>query len=324
MLILILIIIILAVLLGIAGLFLIPYFVEAFRAPVAEVKVSGWGGKLAQLFSGQTKKREEIHAELEALLLSADVGVAVTQRVLTALQERKLEPTLTNYKTALKEILLEILKIPENFVQSQTVSTQVILVVGVNGVGKTTTIAKLARSYQQQNKKVLLVAADTFRAGATDQLKVWGERLSCPVVSQQEGADPGAVAFDGVKSGLAKKIDFVLIDTAGRLHSKINLMEELKKVKRVVGKAMEGAPHEIYLVVDATSGQNVLQQARLFHEAMQLTGVILTKWDSTAKGGSIFSVTQEIGVPVCYLGVGEKMTDLMEFNPHDFVDKLLS
>jgi len=321
---LILIIIALAVLLGGACLFLIPYFVEAFRTPVGEVKVSGLGEKLAQLFLSQTKKREEIHAELEALLLSADVGVAATQRILTALQERKLEPSFNDYKTALKEILLEILKPLVNFVQPQDVGIQVILVVGVNGVGKTTTIAKLAHHYQQQNKKVLLVAADTFRAGATDQLKVWGERLSCSVVSQQEGADPGAVAFDGVKSGLAKKIDFVLIDTAGRLHSKINLMEELKKVKRVVGKAMEGAPHAIYLVVDATSGQNVLQQARQFHEAMQLTGVILTKWDSTAKGGSIFSVTQEIGVPVCYLGVGEKMTDLMEFKPNDFVDKLLS
>jgi fused signal recognition particle receptor len=198
----------------------------------------------------------------------------------------------------------------------------VILVVGVNGSGKTTTIAKLAKYYQKQGKKVILAAADTFRAAAIDQLKIWGERADAPVIAHQPNADPGAVVFDALKSGLARKADMVIIDTAGRLHTKFNLMKELEKLKEIARKQVHAAPHETLLVLDATTGQNALSQAKHFKDSVNISGVVLTKLDGTAKGGMIFAINKALGVPVRFVGTGEKIDDLMPFEAEAFVDGL--
>jgi fused signal recognition particle receptor len=198
------------------------------------------------------------------------------------------------------------------------------MMVGVNGVGKTTTIGKLAARFQREGKGVMLAAADTFRAGAMEQLKVWAARVGASFLAQQEGADPAAVAFDAVQSAASKGLDAVIVDTAGRLHTKTNLMEELKKVQRVIGKAMPGAPHEVWLVVDATQGQNALLQAREFHQALGLTGIVLSKLDGTAKGGIVVAISDELELPIRYVGVGERLEDLQPFFPQDFVNALLA
>jgi fused signal recognition particle receptor len=196
----------------------------------------------------------------------------------------------------------------------------VVLLVGVNGSGKTTTAAKLGKQFSQQGKQVLLAAADTYRAAAVDQLQVWGERLNLPVIAGAPNGDPGAVAFDAVQAGMARQADLVLVDTAGRLHTRFNLMEELKKVHRVVGKAMPGAPHAVWLVLDATTGQNALNQARAFKETVKVTGIILAKLDSSAKGGMAFAIQRELGIPILYAGLGEKPEDLTPFDREAFVD----
>jgi fused signal recognition particle receptor len=198
------------------------------------------------------------------------------------------------------------------------------MIVGVNGSGKTTTIAKLGKQFANRGQKVLLVAADTYRAAATDQLQVWGDRLNLPVIAGQPNADPGAVAYDGVQAALARKMDLVLVDTAGRLHTRYNLMEELKKVNRVIGKALPGAPHACWLVLDATTGQNAIQQARAFKEAVQVTGVILAKLDSSARGGMAFAIQRELGLPILYAGLGEQPDDLQIFNPEAFIQGILN
>jgi len=200
----------------------------------------------------------------------------------------------------------------------------IILVVGVNGSGKTTTIAKLASRFKSERKEVLLGAADTFRAAAMDQLQVWGDRLKVEVIVGAPESDPGAVAYNAVQAGVARGVDIVMIDTAGRLHTRFNLMEELKKVNRVVGKALEGAPHEVWLVLDATTGQNALQQARSFKDAVHVTGVILSKLDSSARGGMAFAIQRELGLPILFAGLGEKSEDLQPFDPDAFVDGILT
>jgi fused signal recognition particle receptor len=200
----------------------------------------------------------------------------------------------------------------------------VVLLVGVNGSGKTTTAAKLGKQFAGQGKKVLLAAADTFRAAAVDQLQVWGDRLNLPVIAGQPNADPGAVAYDAVQSAISRNIDIVLVDTAGRLHTRYNLMEELKKVYRVTGKALPGSPHATWLVLDATTGQNALQQARAFKEAVQVSGIILAKLDSSARGGMAFAIQRELGLPILYAGLGEKPDDLTRFDREAFVDGILS
>jgi fused signal recognition particle receptor len=200
----------------------------------------------------------------------------------------------------------------------------IVLLVGVNGSGKTTTAAKLGKQFSKQGKQVLLAAADTYRAAAVDQLQVWGERLNLPVIAGQPNADPGSVAFDAVQAAIARKSDIVLVDTAGRLHTRFNLMEELKKVHRVVGKALPGAPHATWLVLDATTGQNALQQARAFKDAVKVDGIILAKLDSSARGGMAFAIQRELGLPILYAGLGEKPDDLTLFDPEAFVDGLLS
>ena len=280
-------------------------------------------GRLATLF-GATEITHETWDELEALLIQADLGLETASDVLDALQRVVRTEGLTRSEElseALRAELRARLDVPPAFNWKNKPS--VILVVGVNGSGKTTTIAKLGQRYRAEGKSLLFGAADTFRAAAVDQLQVWGERLGVEVVSGAPESDPGAVAFNAVQAGVARGMDLVVIDTAGRLHTRFNLMEELKKVNRVVGKALPGAPHAVWLVLDATTGQNALQQAKAFKEAVGVTGVILSKLDSSARGGFAFAIQRELGLPILFAGLGEKPEDLTPFDPDAFVDGIL-
>jgi fused signal recognition particle receptor len=281
-------------------------------------------GQIATLL-GATEIEEELWDDLEALLIQADLGIETADEVLTALEERVDRDGLTKAHE-LRSVLREELRarLPSAPPPEFGTSPAVILIVGVNGSGKTTTIAKLGRYFTRQGKRVLLGAADTYRAAAVDQLEIWSERLDLPIVSGQPGADAGAVAFDTVQSAIHRKADIVLIDTAGRLHTRFNLMEELKKVHRVVGKAMPDAPHAVWLVMDATTGQNALPQARAFKDVVKVNGVILAKLDSSARGGMAFAIQRELGLPILFAGLGEKPEDLEPFDPDRFVDGVLS
>lgn len=281
-------------------------------------------GRIATFF-GATEITDETWEELEALLIQADLGVETTTEIVENLHEMVREEGLTHadeLQQALHDELRSQLQSPQPV--QFTEKPAVILIVGVNGSGKTTTIAKLGKRYSEQGKRVLLGAADTFRAAAVDQLEVWADRLRLPVISGQFGGDAGAVAYDSVQSAAARGSDIVLIDTAGRLHTRYNLMEELKKVYRVVGKAMPGAPHAVWLVMDATTGQNALQQARAFKEAVKVTGIILAKLDSSARGGMVFAIQNELDLPILFAGLGEKPEDLQPFDPDKFIEGILS
>ncbi|HVO62271.1 MAG TPA: signal recognition particle-docking protein FtsY [Terriglobales bacterium] len=266
--------------------------------------------------------------DLEATLIGADLGTTTTHEVLEKLRDkadRKQIRNVEELKRLLKEELLAIL----NHGNAAPVSTvdgtpEVILVVGVNGTGKTTTIGKLAQTFRSDGRTVLLCAADTFRAAAIDQLEVWGQRTGTEVIKTKAGGDPAAVLFDALQAASARKTDYVIVDTAGRLHTKANLMAELEKMRRTAQRIIPGAPHETLLVMDATTGQNGLQQARLFTQAAGVTGIVLTKLDGTAKGGVVVAITRELGVPVRYVGVGEKAGDLLPFDPKEFVDSLFA
>ena len=282
-------------------------------------------GRIATLF-GATEITDETWEELESILIQADIGVDISIAVIQNLQDKVRESGLTKtgeLHTELKEDLLSRLDKPPT-ISFDVHKPMVILIVGVNGSGKTTTIAKLGRLFSSQGKSVLLGAADTFRAAAIDQLRVWGDRLNLPIISGQPNADPGAVAYDTVQSGLARGIDIIMIDTAGRLHTRFNLMEELKKVDRVIGKALPGAPHETWLVLDATTGQNALIQARAFSDAVNISGIILAKLDSSARGGMVFAIQSKLGLPIIYAGLGENPEDLLPFDRQKFVDSILS
>jgi fused signal recognition particle receptor len=265
--------------------------------------------------------------ELETRLITADVGVETTEKILAGLRKQVARKELGNLEAllnALRASLLSVVKpaaIP--LVIDRSVRPFAILVVGVNGAGKTTSIGKLARRMKDHDLKVMLAAGDTFRAAAVEQLQIWGERNAVPVIAQAAGTDPAAVAFDAIQSAKARGIDVLLADTAGRLHTQSNLMEELKKVKRVIGRVDPAAPHEVLLVLDASQGQNALQQARLFNEALGVTGVVLTKLDGTAKGGIVFALASELKIPIRFIGTGESAEDFDEFDPEDFVDSLL-
>ena len=281
-------------------------------------------GQLASIL-GTSEITNETWDDLEALLLQADLGLETTSSVLDSLKHITRTDGLVRaneLSAALRQELRARLSTPPALVFDNKPS--VILVVGVNGSGKTTTIAKLASRFNAEEKKLLLGAADTFRAAAMDQLQVWGDRLKVEVIAGAFESDPGAVAFNAVQAGVARGVDIVLIDTAGRLHTRFNLMEELKKVNRVVGKALPGAPHQVWLVLDATTGQNALQQARSFKEAVQVSGVILSKLDSSARGGMAFAIQRELGLPILFAGLGEKPEDLQPFDPDAFVDGILS
>ncbi len=282
-------------------------------------------GHLANVF-GATDIDEYTWEELESLLVQADVGIATTQEVIAAMQKRASHEGViraADLTAILREELIRRLD-PAPTVDFSPFSPAVLLIVGVNGSGKTTTIAKLGKRYSQEGKKVLLGAADTFRAAAVDQLQVWAERLNLPVIAGQPNADPGAVAFDAIQAGISRKADLVIIDTAGRLHTRYNLMEELRKVYRVTGKALPGAPHATWLVLDATTGQNALAQARAFKEAVNITGIVLAKLDSSARGGMAFAIQKELGVPILFAGLGEKPDDLQPFSREAFVDGILA
>jgi fused signal recognition particle receptor len=263
--------------------------------------------------------------ELEEALIASDIGVETASLVLKDLKERFKRNELSSpaqVKDRLRQILFEILS-ARSPVFSLTASPSVVLVVGVNGTGKTTTIGKLANRLQAEGKKVMLAAGDTFRAAASEQLSIWGERAGIPVIKHKEGADPSAVVFDAVSAAKARAVDVLIVDTAGRLHTKSNLMEELKKVRRILSRELPGAPHETLLVLDGNTGQNALAQAKIFHETVGVTGIVLTKLDGTSKGGIVFAIYKELSIPVKFVGIGEAIEDLRSFDPREFVDALL-
>jgi fused signal recognition particle receptor len=281
---------------------------------------------LASLIPGG-KIDDHVLDELEMRLITADVGVETSERILTALRKKAARHELDDLNAlleALREQLMAIVRPVEGqMVIDSKYIPFVVLVVGVNGAGKTTTIGKLARIIKAADMKVMLAAGDTFRAAAVEQLQVWGQRNDVPVIAQATGADPAAVAFDAMQSAQARKFDVLIADTAGRLHTQSNLMDELKKVKRVMGRLDPAAPHEVLLVLDASQGQNALQQAKLFNEALGVTGIVLTKLDGTAKGGIVFAIASELKLPIRYLGVGESVEDFVGFEAASFVDALL-
>lgn len=284
--------------------------------------------KLANLFRGKKNIDPELMSELENILISADLGPETTQQIMSHLTNQVARKHLSNpevLETTLKEYLVTIL---ENCAKPLDINTNngpfVILMVGINGAGKTTTIGKLAKQLQRDGKKVMLAAGDTFRAAAIEQLIAWGERNNTPVISQHTGADSASVIFDALQAATARGFDVLIADTAGRLHTQGHLMEELKKVKRVMQKINPIAPHEVMLVLDASIGQNALQQALLFNEALQVTGLTVTKLDGTAKGGILFAIANRLQLPIRYIGVGESVDDLMPFNATNFVETLFT
>jgi fused signal recognition particle receptor len=294
------------------------------RAGLAKTR-GGFIAKIGALFAGKKEIDPATFDQLEEVLLTADIGVKTSQRLFAAVKKDLSRDQLADpehiwaHIRAQSETILAVGAPPLDLDRARPF---VVLMIGVNGVGKTTTLGKLAAKYARQGKRVILAAGDTFRAAATEQLEIWGQRTGCPVVKGKEGGDPSSVIFDAVKRAEAEGYDVVLADTAGRLHTKTNLMEELQKVRRVVQKALDGAPHETFLVVDSTTGQNAIAQAQLFQQAMALTGIILTKLDGTAKGGVILGICDELKLPVRYIGIGEKVEDLREFDPEEFVAAL--
>lgn len=297
-------------------------FFEKWKSGLAKTSKTAFG-QIATLL-GATQITSETWEDLETLLIQADVGIGTTAEVLEELRIAVRDQGLIRAEelyAALRAELRSRLDPPPALQWND--KPAVIMVVGVNGSGKTTTIAKLGQRFKSDGKTLLFGAADTFRAAAVDQLQVWGDRLKVDVIAGEPESDPGAVAFNTVQSGAARHVDIVLIDTAGRLHTRFNLMEELKKVDRVIGKALPGAPHAVWLVLDATTGQNALQQAKAFKEAVGVTGVILSKLDSSARGGMAFAIQHELGLPILFAGLGEKTEDLIPFNPDAFVEGVL-
>ena len=281
--------------------------------------------KIDTLLLGKKQIDADTLEELEEILITADMGVKTTVELVRTLEQRLNRNELQDgeaLKKALKEEILHRLSQHASNLEFNAASPYVIMVIGVNGVGKTTTIGKLAAKFRADGKKVLLAAGDTFRAAASEQLEIWGERVGAEVVRHKEGSDPSAVVFDACKAAVARGTDILLIDTAGRLHTKVNLMEEMKKIRRVLGREIPGAPHETLLVLDAATGQNAVSQAKLFKEAAHVSGVVLTKLDGTAKGGVVVAVTHEHAIPVRYIGVGEGVEDLREFDPQQFVEAI--
>jgi fused signal recognition particle receptor len=302
-----------------------PSFLDRMKQAVTRTR-ENLSERIEEVVSFKKEIDRETLDDLEASLIAADLGTTTTHEVLEKLRERADRKQIANadeLKRLLKEELLGILDRgnaqPAKAVDGEP---EVILVVGVNGTGKTTTIGKLAHTLRAQGKTVLLAAADTFRAAAIEQLEVWGERSGVEVIKTKPGGDPSAVLFDTLQAARARNTDYVIVDTAGRLHTKTSLMAELEKMRRTSQRHIAGAPHEVLLVMDATTGQNGLQQARLFTQSAGVTGIVLTKLDGTAKGGVVVAISRELGLPVRYVGVGEKASDLLPFNPKEFVDSL--
>ena len=282
--------------------------------------------KIDEILHGSKKIDDELLDELEETLIMSDVGTKTTEKLMEGLRKgvRKSEINSTDdVKKFLSNQIREIL-IEEQGEIFDVTPPKVILMIGVNGAGKTTTIGKLSAYYKEQGKKVMVAAADTFRAGAIDQLEVWAERTGAEIIKHSEGSNPSSVALDAARSAVAKNMDVLIVDTAGRLQNKFNLMEELKKINRIIGKGIPGAPHEVLLVLDATTGQNALRQAELFSKSADITGIVLTKLDGTAKGGMIIGIKEELNIPVKWVGVGEKLDDLRPFNAKEFADALFN
>ena len=276
------------------------------------------------LFAGNRKIDDELLEELEELLITSDIGVQTTQDLIESISKKSSKISgPEELKAVLKEKILELLSPEPPAAGAITDKPHVIMVIGVNGVGKTTTIGKLASRAASSGKKVILVAADTFRAAAIEQLDIWSQKAGVDIIKHKENSDPAAVSYDGIEAAVARDADMVLVDTAGRIHTKVNLMEELKKIKRTISKKLPGAPHEVLLILDATTGQNALSQVKQFNDAIDVTGIALTKLDGTAKGGIVVSICSTLEIPLKYIGVGEKIEDLQEFDPIEFVDALL-
>ena len=285
----------------------------------------GMVSKIDQLVSVKRKIDDRLLEELEEILITSDIGIKTTRQLLDKVTEKVKRKELDDadqLKKTLQEEMHLILSRQEKPLEVSSARPFVIMVIGVNGTGKTTTISKMAQKFKGQGKSVLLVAGDTFRAAAIEQLEIWGQRVGCEVIKHQSGSDPSAVVFDALKAGKARGSDIIIVDTAGRLHTKVNLMEELKKVKRIMARELPQSPHEILLVLDATTGQNAISQAKIFAKEVGVTGIALTKLDGTAKGGILVSISDELKIPIRYIGIGEKADDLREFNARDFVDAL--
>jgi fused signal recognition particle receptor len=301
-----------------------PGFFERLKQGLKKTK-DGLVGRIDTLVLGKKEIDAETLEELEEILITSDIGVKTTVELIRTLEQRLGRNELKDgeaLRSALKEEILARLEAHHRPLDLGGQHPFVLLVIGVNGVGKTTTIGKLASRYSASGKKVLLAAADTFRAAAAEQLESWGERSGVAVIRHKEGADPSAVVFDACKAAVARQTDILIVDTAGRLHTKVNLMEEMKKIRRVIDREIPGAPHETLLVLDAATGQNAISQARLFKDAAGVTGLVLTKLDGTAKGGIVVAVSHEFALPVRYIGVGESIDDLRDFNPKEFTDAL--
>jgi fused signal recognition particle receptor len=304
---------------------------ESLDAGLQKTK-EGFLSKLTKAIAGKSTVDEEVLDNLEEALVSADVGIDTTIQLIERIEKKVAQDKYMNSSELNRILQNEIENMLVDAPESSTYSFQselpskpfVVLVVGVNGVGKTTTIGKLAHNFKKAGKSVLLGAADTFRAAAVDQLTIWSERVGVPIVKQPMGSDPAAVAFDTVQSGVSRKADVILIDTAGRLHNKAHLMEELGKIRRVVQKVIPEAPHEVLLVLDGSTGQNAVEQARQFTAATDVTAIAITKLDGTAKGGVVLAIANQFKIPVKFIGVGEKMDDLLVFDKHEFVDSLFS
>jgi fused signal recognition particle receptor len=301
-----------------------PGFFERLKLGLKKTK-DGLVGRIDTLVLGKKEIDADTLEELEEILITSDIGVKTTVELIRTLEQRLGRNELKDgeaLRSALKEEILARLEAHHRVLDMTGPHPFVLLVIGVNGVGKTTTIGKLASRFSASGKKVLLAAADTFRAAAAEQLESWGNRSGVDVIRHKEGADPSAVVFDACKAAVARQVDILIVDTAGRLHTKVNLMEEMKKIRRVIDREIPGAPHETLLVLDAATGQNAMSQARLFKEAAGVTGLALTKLDGTAKGGIVVAVSHEFALPVRYIGVGESIDDLRDFNPQEFTDAL--
>jgi fused signal recognition particle receptor len=301
-----------------------PTLLDRLKAGVEKTR-AGLVDRIEDAISGRREIDADLLDELEYALITADIGVSTATEILDQIRmrvDRKLINDPHELRNLIKQSLLEILQANERPVQRVTTPPAVVMVVGVNGAGKTTTIGKLARRYQDESHSVLLCAADTFRAAAIEQLEVWGTRAGVDVIRQQQGSDPSSVVYTAIEAARARKVDYVIVDTAGRLHTKENLMAELEKMRRTVKKLIPDAPHEVLLVLDATTGQNGLEQARKFTETSGVTGIVLTKLDGTAKGGVVVAISRELGLPIRYVGVGEKVDDLLPFDPETFINSV--
>jgi fused signal recognition particle receptor len=301
-----------------------PSLLERLKAGVQKTR-AGLMEKLEDAVSGRKEIGAEVLEELEYALITADIGSKTTAEILERIRERvarHLVGDAAELKGLIRQYLLEVLEAAERPVPLVAEPPAVIMVVGVNGAGKTTSIGKLTRRLQSEGRSVLLCAADTFRAAAIEQLEVWSQRTGADMIRQQPGSDPSAVMFDALQAGKARKVDYVIVDTAGRLHTKTNLMAEIEKMRRTAARVLPGAPHEVLLVIEATTGQNGLEQARKFTESAEVTGIILTKLDGTAKGGVVVAISRELGLPIRYVGVGEQIDDLLPFEPANFVASL--